>query len=144
VTGPCDTIWAGHAFQRNVSHNTAAGMRNQIIIEPGGSIAGGQGLLIWSLNYDVENRGTIIGATEKKFGMSDTENIAILFKGDSSTRYGVPIIAGSNSLINFGTIMSPVLRSGPRPEIRISTIAPGLVSLPAEPMPFRPVPAMIR
>lgn len=107
VTGPCDTIWAGHAFQRNVSHNTAAGMRNQIIIEPEGSIAGGQGLLIWSLNYDVENRGTIIGATEKKFGLSDTENIAILFKGDSSTRYGVPIIAGSNSLINFGTIMSP-------------------------------------
>lgn len=107
VTGPCDTIWAGHVFQRNVSHNTAAGMRNQIIIEPRGSVAGGQGILIWSLNYDVENRGTIIGATEKKFGISDTENIAILFKGDSSTRYGVPIIAGNNSLINYGTIMSP-------------------------------------
>jgi len=107
VTGTCDTIWAGHRFQRNISTTTAS--PNQIIIDSGGSISGGQGLLVWSINYDVENNGTIGGATDKKYGISGTDNIALLFKGDTSTTYGTPVTtAGAvNRLTNNGTISSP-------------------------------------
>ena len=107
VTGTCDTIWAGHRFQRNISATTAT--PNQIIIDSGGSISGGQGLLVWSLNYDVENNGTISGATSSKFGISGTNNVALLFKGDTSTSYGTPVTtAGAvNRLTNNGTISSP-------------------------------------
>ncbi len=105
VTGTCDTIWAGHRFQRNIS--TTAASPNQIIIGSGGSISGGQGLLIWSLNYAVDNQGTISGATANKFATSDTANIAVLFKGDT-TKYGsVAAPTGSNTLTNSGTISSP-------------------------------------
>jgi len=103
VTGSCDTIWAGHRFQRNVSTGSA----NRIDITPGGILSGGQGLLVWSLNYVVDNQGSISGATANKFATSDTENIAILFKGDT-TAYGcVAAPTGSNTLTNSGTISSP-------------------------------------
>lgn len=107
VDGTCDTVWAGHRFQKNV--RTAIATPNQIIIEAGGSISGGQGLLLWSLNYDVINNGTISGATADKFGIGGTSNIAVLFKGDTSASYGTPITtAGAvNRLTNAGTISSP-------------------------------------
>lgn len=109
IDGTCDTVWAGHRFQKNVSTNTGDGSRNQIRIENTGSVSGGQGLLIWSLNYDVENNGTISGATANKFGISDTSNIAVFFKGDTGNNYGTPITtAGAvNRLTNAGTISSP-------------------------------------
>lgn len=107
IDGTCDTVWAGHRFQKNV--RTATATPNQILIENGGVVSGGQGLLIWSLNYDVTNRGVISGATTDKFGISGTSNIALLFKGDTSTDYGTPITtAGAvNRLTNYGTISSP-------------------------------------
>jgi hypothetical protein len=83
--GTYDTIWAGHRFQKNV--RTAIANPHQILIENGGSISGGQGLLIWPLNYDVINRVIISGATTNKFGISGTSNIAVLFNGDTSTDY---------------------------------------------------------
>ncbi len=68
--------------------------------------------------------------------MSDTENIAILFKGDSSTRYGVPIIAGNNSLINYGTIMSPgIAVKAEAGNTHIVNRAGGVIA--AGPTPFR-------
>ncbi len=107
IDGACDTVWAGHRFQKNV--RTAIATPNQIIIEPGGSVTGGQGLLVWSLNYDVINNGTISGATADKLGLAGTSNIAVLFKGDTSVAYGTPVTtAGAvNRLTNAGTISSP-------------------------------------
>ena len=107
IDGTSDTVWAGHRFQKNV--RTATATPNEIRIESGGSVSGGQGLLIWSLNYDVVNNGTISGATVDKFGISGTSNIAVLFKGDTSGDYGTPVTtAGAvNRLTNAGTISSP-------------------------------------
>ncbi|MEN6620140.1 MAG: autotransporter domain-containing protein [Smithella sp.] len=107
IDGTCDTVWAGHRFQKYV--RAAIDTPNQIIIENSGVVSGGQGLLIWSLNYDVINRGIISGATNDKFGIGGTSNIAVLFKGDTSTTYGTPITTASavNRLTNFGTISSP-------------------------------------
>ncbi|MDD5168922.1 MAG: autotransporter domain-containing protein [Syntrophales bacterium] len=105
IDGTCDTVWAGHRFQKNVVSDTTA--PNKIIITSGGSVTGGQGILVWSLNYDVENSGVISGATANKFNISNTGNIAVLFKGDTSTSYGTPILTGVNRLTNSGTIVSP-------------------------------------
>ena len=107
IDGTCDTVWAGHRFQKNVRTTTA--MPNQVVIESGGTVSGGQGLLVWSLNYDVINNGIISGATAGKFGISGTADIALLFKGDTGTDYGTPITtAGAvNRLTNSGTISSP-------------------------------------
>ena len=107
IDGASDTVWAGHRFQKNVRTATAA--PNEIRIESGGTVSGGQGLLVWSLNYDVVNNGTISGATADKFGINGTANIALLFKGDTGTAYGTPITtAGAvNRLTNAGTISSP-------------------------------------
>jgi len=107
IDGSCDTVWAGHRFQNKVSSNTSDGSRNQITVENNGTVSGGQGILVWSLNYDVDNSGVISGATSKKFGVTGTENIAVLFKGDTSTSYGTPVLAGSNRLTNPGTISRP-------------------------------------
>ncbi len=63
IDGSCDTIWAGYRFQKKVSSDTSDGNRNQINIENTGSVSGGQGLLVWSRNYDVNNSGVISGGT---------------------------------------------------------------------------------
>lgn len=107
IDGSCDTVWAGHRFQSRVSSNTADGSRNEIRIEDGGSVSGGQGILIWSLNYDLTNRGVISGATSDKFGIAGTANVAVLFKGDTGTGYGTPVTTGANRVVNSGTISSP-------------------------------------
>jgi len=111
VTGACDTIWAGHRFQRETLTDTVQIDRklgvNKIEITTDGSISGGQGLLIWSLNYAVDNQGTISGATANKFATTDTANIAVLFKGDTTAYGGVAAPTGSNTLTNSGTISSP-------------------------------------
>lgn len=110
VTGNCDTIWAGNAFQANAS--TDANNPNQIILASGKTISGGQGILVWSPNYTLTNYGTISGATAKKLadafkggaGMSGTANVAVLFLGD--TTFG-DIPGGKNKVVNSGTISSP-------------------------------------
>ncbi|MGA2774488.1 MAG: autotransporter domain-containing protein [Candidatus Omnitrophota bacterium] len=111
VTGNCDTIWAGNAFQVNASSDPSN--PNQIIIAKSSTISGGQGILVWSPNYTVTNYGTISGATLKKLrddnshpsnpGMLGTDNVALLFLGD--TTYG-NIAGGKNILINSGRISS--------------------------------------
>ncbi|MDD5627736.1 MAG: autotransporter domain-containing protein [Elusimicrobia bacterium] len=103
VTGACPSIWAGHRFQRNVRTGATP---NQVIVEGTGSVSGGSGILVWSLNYDVTNNGSITGATTSKFGIAGTSDIGILFQGDTSTTYGTPL-AGINKLTNSGTISSP-------------------------------------
>lgn len=107
VDGACDTVWAGHRFQKNV--RTDIGNPNQIIIENNGSIMGGQGILVWSLNYDVINNGTISGPTSAKFGIAGTANIAVLFQGDTTNSFGNPVTTPGalNRLTNAGTIQSP-------------------------------------
>ena len=110
VTGNCDTIWAGNAFQSEASTNTSS--PNQIVIASGATISGGQGILVWSTNYTVTNSGTISGPTDNKLkdanpssarpGMSGTANVALLFLGNTS--YGDP--GGKNILINSGSISS--------------------------------------
>jgi outer membrane autotransporter protein len=107
IDGACDTVWAGHRFQSRVSADITDGNRNEISIGPGGSVSGGQGILVWSLNYDVTNEGIISGATSGKFGLPGTENTAILFKGDTGTDHGTPVTAGINRVDNKRVISSP-------------------------------------
>jgi len=108
VTGACDTVWAGHRFQKNVRRYSSS--PNEIIIESGATVTtadgSGQGILVWSLNYDVTNNGTISGATTMKFGLTGTDNVAVLFQGDTTTAYGSPVTEGINKLTNSGTISS--------------------------------------
>ncbi|MDD5652917.1 MAG: autotransporter domain-containing protein [Candidatus Omnitrophica bacterium] len=108
ITGSCDTVWAGNAFQKNVSASSASGDENTITIGTNGSVSGGQGVLVWSTNYKVTNNGTISGATQNKLyynssstGLTGTANVAVLFKGVTDDA------GGSNQLINNGTISSP-------------------------------------
>lgn len=110
VTGNCDTIWAGNAFQAGASSDP--NNPNQIILASGKTISNGQGILVWSPNYTVTNYGTISGATANKLGdafvtgaggMPGTANVALLFLGD--TTYG-DIPGGKNILNNSGIISS--------------------------------------
>lgn len=103
VTGPCNTLWAGRDFQVGASLNPAA-LPNTITIAAGGSIAGGQGILVGSQNYTVTNAGSITAnAGVKKFNVAGSENIALLFKGDTHAAPGTL----KNTLINSGTITAP-------------------------------------
>ena len=70
-------------------------------VQPAGSVSGGQGIYVWSLNYVVDNQGTISGSTAKKFGLNNTENIAVLFQGAAD------VAGAKNQLTNSGTISSP-------------------------------------
>jgi uncharacterized protein with beta-barrel porin domain len=106
IIGSCDTVWAGNAFQRSVS--TTSVTPNTITISNAGSVSGGQGILVWSLNYLVTNNGVVSGSTLNKLyynsyntGMTGTANVAILFKGVSDVTGAV------NQLVNSGTISSP-------------------------------------
>ncbi|MFH1878501.1 MAG: autotransporter domain-containing protein [Candidatus Omnitrophota bacterium] len=106
ITGSCDTVWAGHRFQSKIKTDLIN--NNKIKIESGGSVSGGQGILVWSLNYEVENSGTVTGSTSKKWGQAGTEDIAILFKGDTTVySLSVPVPAsGANTVTNYGEISS--------------------------------------
>ncbi len=104
--GECKTVWAGHRFQK-LTLDEADGT-NEIIVTNSGTVTGsaGSGILVWSLNYKVTNNGYIYGANTIKFGLANTDNISILFRGDTSTDYGTPV-NGINELVNTGTISSP-------------------------------------
>ena len=120
VTGNCDTIWAGNAFQSETS--TDAVSPNQIVIAGAATVSGGQGILVWSPNYTVTNNGTISGATDNKLkdasagktGMAGTSNVALLFLGD--TTYGA-IVGGKNILINSGSISSDLASASTAVEV---------------------------
>lgn len=104
VTGACDTLWAGAAFQAGASLDAAS--PNTITVGAGGVVSGGQGILVGSQNYTVTNAGRITANAEtKKFNLAESENIALLFKGDA---HAAPY-AGSvkNVLVNSGTIEGP-------------------------------------
>lgn len=104
VTGPCDTLWAGAAFQVGTSLNAAT--PNTISVGAGATVSGGEGILVGSRNYTVTNAGRITAnADTKKFNVAGSENIALLFKGDS---HASPYVgAVKNSLTNSGTIEAP-------------------------------------
>lgn len=104
VTGACNTLWAGADFQAGA--NLSATSPNTITVGAGGILSGGQGILVGSQNYTVTNAGLITAEPDtRKFNLAGSENIALLFKGDThATPY-----AGSarNVLINSGTITGP-------------------------------------
>lgn len=102
VAGACDSLWAGTKFQ--VGAKLDAAMPNTITVGAGGNISGGQGILVWSQNYAVNNAGTITAnADTKKFNITDSENIAVLFKGDAASYTGDV----KNTLNNSGIITGP-------------------------------------
>lgn len=103
ITGVCDSVWAGNKFQARVSASSAPGNENTLTVQSGGIVSGGQGILVWSLNYLVENYGSITGTTTNKCGLSDTADIAVLFKGNGD------VLGAANQLKNYstGTISSP-------------------------------------
>lgn len=104
VTGPCNTLWAGRDFQ--VSASLDAASPNTITVGAGGSISGGQGILVGSRNYTLTNAGSITAnANTKKFNVVGSENIALLFKGDAHVADYVGAV--KNILINSGTITAP-------------------------------------
>ncbi len=107
VTGPCNTLWAGPSFQIGASMDGA--VPNTITIGTGGSISGGQGILVGSRNYTVTNYGTITAnADTKKFNLAGSENIALLFTGEThATPYAN---SPQNMLINRGAIIGPGAR----------------------------------
>lgn len=104
VIGACDTLWAGADFQADASLNASS--PNTISIGPGGVVSGGQGILVGSQNYTVTNAGLITAVADtKKFNLAGSENIALLFTGDTHT---VPYTGSvKNTLINSGTITAP-------------------------------------
>jgi len=102
VTGACDTLWAGAAFQTGASLDAAS--PNTITVGALGNVSGGQGILVDSQNYTVTNAGTITAnAATKKFNLAGSEDIALLFKGASYSYAG----AVKNVLNNSGTITGP-------------------------------------
>ena len=102
VTGSADSLWAGASFQTGAKLN--ADTPNTITIDSGGSISGGQGILVGSQNYTVNNAGSITAnADTKKFNIAGSENIALLFKGDAAAYVG----AAKNILNNSGIITGP-------------------------------------
>ncbi len=104
VTGACGTLWAGSAFQAGARLNAV--LPNTITIESGGSIGGGQGLLVSSPNYTVVNAGTITANPDtKKFNLEGSENIALLFKGEMHDAPWQGDV--KNILVNTGTITGP-------------------------------------
>ncbi|MHC1791874.1 autotransporter family protein [Solidesulfovibrio sp.] len=99
VTGDLDTLWAGRNFQPR---------GDTIRIDAGATVSGGQGLLISSPGYTVTNAGTITGSTAAKFGLAGTEDVAVLFLGQSPGAGTLAAPAGSgNTLVNSGRIDSP-------------------------------------
>jgi hypothetical protein len=104
VTGACDTLWAGASFQAGAHLDAAS--PNTIMIGAGGIFSGGQGVLVGSLNYTVSNAGSLaVNADMKKFNLAGSENIVLLFKGDS---HDVPWQGNvKNILINSGAITAP-------------------------------------
>lgn len=104
VTGPCNTLWAGPSFQVGASMDSL--VPNIITIGTGGSISGGQGILVDSRHYMVTNYGTITAnADTKKFNVAGSENIALLFTGET---HATPDASSrQNMLINRGAIIGP-------------------------------------
>lgn len=104
VTGPCNTLWAGKAFQAGARLDAAS--PNTIAIAAAGSMAGGEGILVGSQNYTLTNAGSITAnAGTKKFNITGSENIAVLFQGAThSTPYTGAI---KNVLNNSGMITAP-------------------------------------
>ncbi len=123
VNGTCDTIWAGHRFQTKIK--TDLTNNNKIKIANGSSLSGGQGILVWSLNYEIENRGTISGATTVKWGEVGTDDIAILFKGDTTVYSAlVPVpTSGNNTVNNYGEISTSATGTAIKIESGNSVIA---------------------
>ena len=99
VTGNLDTLWAGRNFQPR---------GDTVRIDAGATVSGGQGLLISSPGYTVTNNGTITGSTSAKFGLTGTEDVAVLFLGQlpGPGTLAAPFGSG-NTLVNTGTIASP-------------------------------------
>ncbi|HNZ11886.1 MAG: Outer membrane protein B precursor [Deltaproteobacteria bacterium ADurb.Bin151] len=109
VTGPCNTLWAGAAYQVGARRDT--GLPHTITIGPDGLISSaqnpGQGILVSSRDYTVTNAGSITATADtKKFNIAGTENIALLFKGDAAP-YSPQNREVKNTLINSGTIVAP-------------------------------------
>lgn len=111
VTGPCNTLWAGAAFQVGARRDT--GSPHTITVGTEGLIGigtienPGQGILISSRDYTVTNTGSITATADtKKFNIASTENIALLFKGDAAP-YNPQNREMKNTLINSGTITAP-------------------------------------
>lgn len=92
VTSSLNTLWAGRRFQLNGS---------SIDVTSAGNISGKEGVLVSSLGYTLNNAGSITSLkTEKKFNIAGTDDIAILFQGDTPSAS----LPRMNTVINSGTI----------------------------------------
>lgn len=93
VTNLLNSLWTGRKFQPN---------GNSIEVTSTGDIKDGEGILVSSLGYTLNNSGSISSdSTKKKFGITGSEDIAVLFQGASSDAS-----SQTNTVINSGTIGS--------------------------------------
>ena len=91
ITSDLNTLWTGRRFQPN---------GNSIEVTSAGNISGGQGILISSLGYTLNNAGSITSNSAlTKFNIVDTDKIVVLFQGNSSDAS-----SQTNTVINSGTI----------------------------------------
>lgn len=99
VTGGLDTLWAGRKFQPTGT---------TINISKDATVAGGEGILISSPGYTINNAGQIVGSTLQKFSIPNTDNVGILFQGIIPTSPNVDPLPNFNNVINnTGRIISP-------------------------------------
>jgi uncharacterized protein with beta-barrel porin domain len=98
------SIWAGSRFQAKTK--TSPSDPNQIIIDNGCTLGGDQGLLVWSLNYDITNHGAITNSPNNKIATTGTANISVVFMGNTTAYAGVAAPSGVDNLTNAsdGTI----------------------------------------
>lgn len=98
ITGDLNTLWTGRRFQPNgsiIEVTSAGNIRSTTAAKHDG-----QGILVSSLGYTLNNAGTITSYFDNlKFNIADTKDIVILFQGNSSD---AP--SQINTIINSGTI----------------------------------------
>lgn len=97
VTGDLNNLWTGRRFQPNGS---------SIEVTSTGDIKNGEGILVSSLGYTLNNAGSITmsDSTKKKFSITGSEDIVILLQGNSSDAS-----SQTNTIINSGTIGSSAI-----------------------------------
>lgn len=93
VTGALDSLWTGRRFQPN---------GGSITVTSTGNVKDGEGILVSSLGYTLDNAGSIKSdSTKKKFNIANSNNIVVLFQGEASDAS-----SQTNTVINSGTIGS--------------------------------------
>lgn len=105
ITGDLNTLWAGRKFQPN---------GDSITVTPTGSIANGEGVLVSSLGYTLDNQGSITMSdnTLKKFGIAGSEDTTVLFLGNTSSAPNQNNVIDNSGTIGNSLITNAIVATG--------------------------------